>query len=53
MAADRTMAGSTDGATVEQAAAREYLYRWRLALMWSGEGSRESAADVAPHLLGM
>lgn len=33
------------GRTVEEAAAREYLYRWNLALRWRGFG--------VPHTLGL
>lgn len=31
--------------TIEEAAAREYLYRWHLALQWDGFG--------VPHTLGL
>ena len=34
-----------NGHDIESAAAREYLYRWNLALRWSGFG--------VPHTLGM
>lgn len=27
-----------NGRTIEEAAAREYLYRWHIALDWSGNG---------------
>ena len=45
------------GRSVEEAAAREYLYRWRLALDALGN-SRPGRANVfadhyAPHLLGI
>jgi len=47
------------GRTVEQAAAREYVYRWSLALdalECSARGNGRAnpfAAHYAPHLLGM
>ena len=49
-----------DGASVEQAAAREYLYRWNLAaqmdapgLASCGDSWRGCRVFGAPHLLGM
>lgn len=41
------------GRTEAEAAAREYLYRWRLALDASTNGSKAWAAHCAPHVLGL
>lgn len=44
--------GMTFGHGVERMAAREYLYRWSLALQWASPRSN-LGATYAPHTLGM